>query len=86
MTIPLVAFLYLYLLFVFAWLIFSLIAFYHIMKYGQICFASFIAVSAYFVVSVIILTFSYEYLSQIDWSIGLTVFQGGSQFFGANNL
>ena len=86
MTIPLIAFLYLYLLFLAVWLIFNLIAFYHIIKYGQISFISLMAVAVYLAVSAAILYLSYVFLSQIDWEVGLTVLQGGFNFFGANNF
>lgn len=86
MTIPLIGFFYLYLLFVFIWLIFSLIAYYHIIRYGQIGFISVAATLTYFIVSVLILVFSYLFINQIDWSIGLTVSQGGIDFFGSNNF
>lgn len=86
MTIPLIAFLYLYLLFVFIWFIFSLIAFYHMIRYGQIGFINFMASLAYFAVSTIILFLSFQFLSQIDWSAALTISQGGVQFFGSNNF
>jgi len=86
MTIPLIAFLYLYLLFVFIWLIFSLVALFHMVKYGQINFMTFITTFAYLAGSVIILFLSYEYLSRIDWNTGLTIFQGGAGIFGTNNF
>lgn len=86
MTIPLIGFLFLYLLFVFIWLIFSLIALYHIIKYGQINFTTFLAALAYIAGSAIILFLSYGYLSQIDWNVSLTVFQGDAGIFGVNNF
>lgn len=86
MTIPLIGFLFLYLLFVFVWLIFSLVALYHIMKYGQINFTTFFASFAYIAGSALILFLSYGYLSQIDWSVGLTILQGGAGIFGVNNF
>lgn len=86
MTIPLIGFLFLYLLFVFVWLIFSLVALYHIIRYGQINFTTFFASFAYIVGSAMILFLSYGYLSQIDWSVGLTIFQGGAGVFGVNNF
>jgi hypothetical protein len=86
MTIPLIGFLFLYCLFVFIWLIFSLIALYHMMKYGQINFTTFITTFAYIAGSIIILFLSYNFLSQIDWSVGLTIFQGGTGVFGTNNF
>lgn len=86
MTIPLIAFLFLYLLFVFVWLIFSLIALYHIIIYGQINFTTFITTFIYIVGSGLILFLSYGYLSRLDWSAGLTIFQGGAGIFGVNNF
>ncbi|MBU2264294.1 hypothetical protein KJ797_03100 [Patescibacteria group bacterium] len=86
MTIPLIAFLYLYLLFVFIWSVFSLIALYHMMKYGQINFTTFITTFAYIAGAIIILSFSYEYLSRIDWNVGLTILQGGAGLFGVDKF
>lgn len=86
MTIPLIGFLFLYLLFVFVWLIFSLIALYHLIRYGQINFTTFFAALAYIAGSSLILFLSYGYLSQIDWSAGLTIFQAGAGLFGPNNF
>jgi hypothetical protein len=86
MTIPLIAFFYLYLLFVLAWLVFTIIALYHIIRFGQISFMSFTVTLAYLVFSAVILSFSYAFLSQMDWTVGLTVFQGGVNFFGSNNF
>ncbi|MFA5359986.1 MAG: hypothetical protein WC349_03460 [Patescibacteria group bacterium] len=86
MTIPLIAFLFLYLLFLVVWLIFSLIALFHIIRYGQVSFGTFIAAFLYIAGSIVILFFSYQYLSQIDWSIGLTIFQGGNDIFGTNKF
>jgi len=81
MTIPLIAFLFLYLLFVFIWLVFSLIALYHILRYGQINFTTWLAACAYIAVAAMILFFSYQSLSPIDWSAGLTIFQTGADIF-----
>lgn len=86
MTIPLIGFLYLYLLFLFAWLIFSVIALYHIIKYGQIGFVSLMSIAVYLAVSAALLSLSYQFLSQIDWSVGLTIFQGGVNPFGSTNF
>jgi len=86
MTIPLIIFLYLYLLFVFIWLIFSLVALFHMIRYGQINFLTFISTFAYIGGSIMILSLSYNYLSQIDWNVGLTILQGGAGIFGTNNF
>jgi ABC-type maltose transport system permease subunit len=86
MTIPLIAFLFLYLLFVVVWLIFGLVALYHIIRYGQVNFGTFLAAFIYIAGSIVILFFSYQYLSQIDWSVGLTILQGGTDMFGASRF
>lgn len=86
MTIPLIAFLYLYLLFILAWFAFSLIALYHIIKFGQINFKSLSVTFAYLVVSTVIISLSYAYLSQINWGVSLTIFQGGVNFLGTANF
>jgi len=33
-----------------------------------------------------LLFFSYQYLIPIDWSVGLTILQGGAGVFGTNNF
>lgn len=86
MTIPLTAFLFLYLLFVLVWLVFSFVAIYHIMKYGQANFATFAVVLIYSAGCAAILLLSYKYLIQIDWKAGFTIMLGGAGIFGANNF
>ena len=75
-----------YLLFVLLWLVFSLVALYHMIKYGQINFTTFITTFAYIAGSIVILFLSYEYLSRIDWGAGLTIFQGGAGIFGVDKF
>jgi len=41
---------------------------------------------AYLMATMAVLFLSYEYLSQIDWEVGLTVLQGGFQFFGSSSF
>lgn len=86
MTIPLIAFLFFYLFFVIVWLIFGLIALFHMIKYSQINFTTFFTTFIYIAGSIVILYLSYRYLSVIDWSVGLTIFQGGAGVFGVNNF
>jgi len=86
MTIPLIAFLFLYLIFVFIWLIFSLVALFHMIRYGQINFTTFLTTFAYIAGSTIILFLSYNYLSRIDWGVGLTILQGGAGLFGVDKF
>jgi hypothetical protein len=56
------------------------------MRYGQINFGTFLAAFIYLAGSAMILFLSYQYLIQIDWSIGLTIFQGGVDMFGVNRF
>ncbi len=86
MTIPLISVLFLYLLFVVVWIIFSFIALFHIIKYGQVNFLTFFTTFIYIAGSIVILYLSYGYLSQIDWEIGLTIFQGSTNMFGVSNF
>ena len=86
MTIPLIAFLYLYLLFLAVWLIFSLIALYHLLRFGHVNSATFFTAFFYLAGSVMLLFFSYQYLIPIDWSVGLTILQGGAGVFGLSNF
>jgi len=81
MTIPLTAFLILYLILVFVWLVFSLIALFHMIRYGQINFTTFLTTFIYLAGSALLLFFSYQYLSRIDWSAGLSIFQTGADIF-----
>ena len=80
MSISISVFLYVYLLFILIWLIFSIIALYHMIRYGQMGFISLLVILIYILVSVMILYTSYQYLSQIDWSAEITIFPGGIPF------
>jgi len=85
MTIPLIAFLFFYLLFVLVWLIFSIIALYHIIRYGEMNEACISVIIIYLAISAAIIYLSYQFISRIDWNVGLTISQGGAGFFGLSN-
>jgi len=76
MTFPLYIFLFLYFAFLTLWLIFSLIAVYHILKFGFKNFITFFTTFIYISVSVIMLFGSYYYISQIDWNMNITILRG----------
>ncbi|OGF24327.1 hypothetical protein A3H09_01530 [Candidatus Falkowbacteria bacterium RIFCSPLOWO2_12_FULL_45_13] len=82
MTIPLIVFFYLYLLFIVVWLIFSIIALYHIIRYGQINYISIMAVIIYLAGVAVIFSLSFVFLSQIDWTASLAILQGKVGVFG----
>lgn len=74
MTFALLIFLYIYFVFLFIWLIFSLVAIYHMLKFGFKSFATFSATFIFIAVSVFLLLGSYKYLSEIDWQKEIIVF------------
>ncbi|MDD5071127.1 MAG: hypothetical protein PHQ42_00065 [Patescibacteria group bacterium] len=74
MTFPLYIFLIIYLIFLLGWLIFSFIAIYHMFKYGFLNFTTFFTIFIYIAISILMLLFSYKYLSQIDWQMNVTIF------------
>ena len=71
MQIQLSIFLYLYLAFLLLWLTFSIIALYHMFKFGFKNFATHISVILYLVVSAIMLGASFFYIIQVDWTMDL---------------
>jgi len=76
MTFSLSVFLIPYLLFLLLWLAFSLVAVYHMMKFGFKNFTTFFTTFIYIGVSIIILVISYNFLSQINWGINMSVLEG----------
>jgi hypothetical protein len=75
MTFPLYYFLLIYLLFILLWLVFSLVAVYHMIKFSFKNFISFFATFIFIGVSALILMESYNYLSRIDWEMNVIVFE-----------
>ena len=55
------------------------------LKFGFLNFTTFFIVSIYIVVAVLLLTVSYNFLSQIDWNLQVSIFGDlfnvGSSFF-----
>jgi hypothetical protein len=74
MSITLSIFLYIYFAFLFVWLILSLVAIYHMLKFGFKSFATFSATFIFIVISIFLLLGSYTYLSQIDWQKEIIIF------------
>ena len=73
-----------YLLFLLLWLIFSLVAVYHMIKFGFKNFTTFFTTFIFVAVSLALLVVSYNFLIQIDWDASVSIFQGAfdsSQFF-----
>ncbi len=75
MTFSLSFFLFVYILFLLLWGIFSLVAIYHMFRFGFLNFTTFFTTFIYIAISVLILFFSYQYVSQIDWGLNVTLFE-----------
>ncbi len=71
MQIQLSIFLYIYLVFLLAWLAFSFTALYHIFKFGFKNFISYFSAILYIIISVIMLGASFFYIIQVDWSVDI---------------
>lgn len=68
MTFPLYLFLFVYLAFLAICLIFSLVAVYHMFRYGFKTFTTFIITFFYIAVLILIISVSYNAISQINWN------------------
>ncbi|MBA3047872.1 hypothetical protein KKC83_00275 [Patescibacteria group bacterium] len=64
-----------YLLFLLLWLIFSLVAVYHMIKFGFKNFTTFFTTFIFVAVSLALLAVSYSFLMQIDWDTQITIFE-----------
>lgn len=80
MAFPLYYFLLIYLLFILLWLIFGLVAIYHMIKFGFKNFTTFFATFMFIGVSIFMLSESYNYLSRIDWEMNVIVFENMFNF------
>ncbi|MEK7558099.1 MAG: hypothetical protein AAB530_02730 [Patescibacteria group bacterium] len=76
MAFPLFFLLIIYLFFLAVWLIFSLIAIYHMIRFGSLNVTTFFTTFLYIAVAVIMLNVSYNFLIPIDWSINVSIFSG----------
>lgn len=74
MVFPLVYLLYFYYAFVAVWLIFSLVAIYHLMKFGLANFLTYAISMGYLVISILIFSTSFYYINQIDWDVNASIF------------
>jgi hypothetical protein len=74
MTFPLYYFLFPYILFLAIWLIFSLVSIYHMVSFGFFNFTTFLTTFIFIGVSVLLLKYSYDFLSPIDWGYNVSLF------------
>jgi len=82
MTFPLYIFLIIYLVFLLGWVIFSLVAIYHMLKFGFLNFTTFFIIFVYIIIAVLLLAVSYNFLNQIDWTAQISIF---GDLFNTNN-
>jgi len=75
MTFSLVILLYIYLGFLILWGIFSLIGFYHLVRFGSRMFGSYFIGVLYIAGSLILLYLTYSYLTTINWETEITIFE-----------
>ena len=74
MAFPLYIFLIIYLVFLLGWIIFSLVAIYHMLKFGFLNFTTFFIIFVYIVVAGLLLAVSYNFLNKIDWNSQVSIF------------
>jgi hypothetical protein len=71
MSLTLSIFLYIYYAILSVWLVFSLVAVYHMFKFGFKNFITFTTTFTYMAISAVILLSSFGYISQVDWQTEL---------------
>ncbi len=76
MSFPIYYFLFAYLVFLFFWGVFGLIALYHIIKFGFPNFFTFFGTFVFIGGAIILLSVSYNYIAQVDWNTEVSPFQG----------
>ncbi|PLX26628.1 hypothetical protein C0583_06355 [Candidatus Parcubacteria bacterium] len=69
MTIKLSFFLYLYFAFIVVWAIFSVIALYHMFKFGFKKLSTYAVIVLYILVALFMLSISVYYINQFDWTL-----------------
>lgn len=80
MTFPLYILLFIYLAFLLVWLILSLVAIYHMFKFGFKNFTTFFTTFIFVAVSILILAFSINSLAGIDWNLQVSIFNEAFDF------
>ncbi len=83
MSIQLFIFFYAYLVFLILWGAFSIVALYHMFKFGFKNFATYISILVYLVISAYILGVSFFYILQIDWNISIFDINNSSSVISA---
>ncbi len=84
MEFPLIILLYIYFAFLLAWAILGLVGFYHLVRFGGRMFGTFFVGFIYVAGSIAIIFLSYSYLSEIDWSTQVVLFDRITLFDNLN--
>lgn len=74
MTFTISIFLIPYAIFFLIWLIMSIVAIYHMLKFGFKSFATFFATFLFVIIASVIIGVSYHYINQIDWNLQISIF------------
>jgi len=78
MTFSLYFLLIIYSIFFVVWLIFSLVAIYHMLRFGFLDITTFFMTFIFIAVSAVILFYSSNFFSQIDWTLNVSMFESAS--------
>ncbi len=76
MTFPLYFLLIIYAIFLAVWSIFGLVAVYHMIRFGFFNFVTFFTTFIFIAVAAVILFYSFNFFSQIDWNLNVSIFEG----------
>lgn len=74
MIIKLSIFLYLYYAFLFLCAVYSLVAIYHLLRFGFKNFVTLTSVLVYISFALIIIYFSFTFIGTVDWNMGISLF------------
>jgi hypothetical protein len=87
MTFSLSILLFIYGVFLLIWGVFSLVALYHMFRFGFLNFTTFFTTFIYIVVAALIIFESYKYISQIGWGLNVTILENFfSNWFSLGNI
>lgn len=76
LTFHLSILLYIYAFFLLIWLVFFLVSIYHMVKFGFRSLTAYFTTVIFISVSVLMIAVSAYYITGIDWTAEITVFQG----------
>lgn len=78
MTIEISVFLYFYLAFILVWGFFSVVALYHMFKFGFRSVVTYLSMIVYIAISIFILMVSFYYIGHYDWDNEIVLIEENS--------